>query len=704
MQSPPVIQNLSIQGTSVELYGKVEIKFDLTARYSNPYDYEEIEIKASFRSPEEKTIEVDGFFMEEFQLQTNGSLISGEERFKVRFSPHQIGIWTFQIRVSDKNGTAKSLVQSFVCVEISHPHNHGFVRTNASNYLLHDDGEQYIPIGGNMSWQNNNPFVDYQRWLKEYIATGANFLRLWHTHWGLGIEWKNGWRGFRGLKHYHQINSRYQDWLFDFCADNGIYIMLCLQHHGQVSTQVNPIWTDNPYASVNGGSCEHSWDFFRNEEAILTSKNRLRYIIARWGYARSIMAWELWNEVEWTDNYAQHQAAIKEWCKEIATFIKEQDPYGHLLTTSYAKSANDPDVWSNPHIDLTQTHVYINSPNIERNLSSAVRAYLNDFGKPNLIGEFGLGHDPTKLGMLDPNGIHLHNGMWAGVFGGGLGTAMSWWWDQYIHPQGLYYHFAPLAKVVNKIPFLDKKLRPRKGVIRGAPGTLHMSPTLDWGEIGIGNITIYQDGTLDPKRPSLSRYLYGARWNTQYRNPPTFTVAYSEDGTFAVQTADQSAQSPRIAIWLDGVKLFDQYAKPNTLYKVDISAGLHDIKVENPGTDWISIEAYSVSSLGSLIDAYVLSSEDETAAAGWVLNHQYNHQIVPVQGEPESVSGAELWIEGFAAGTYDVKWYNCQTGEIFRNETVRTVHNTLRFFVPDLLWDAAFVVNEQFVHLTNDPV
>jgi hypothetical protein len=36
---------------------------------------------------------------------------------------------------------------------------------------------------------------------------------------------------------------------------------------------------------------------------------------------------------------------------------------------------------------------------------------------------------------------------------GGLGTGMSWWWDNVVDPEDLYFHFGPVAALVEGIQF-----------------------------------------------------------------------------------------------------------------------------------------------------------------------------------------------------------------------------------------------------------
>ena len=409
---PPVINDVEVMTASVEQYGKFEAGIDLTATYSNPYDYDEITVSVAFVSPNGAMKTVDGFFMQDYNLITaNGNLNpTGIEEFRVRFSPDEVGTWSFTVTVTDATGTITSDGFTFECINISTPVNHGFVRTGQTNYLNFDDGNQYIAIGENIAWQNNNAYLNYKAWLDGLIENGGNFFRLWHAHWGLGIEWENG-NGFQGLRHYKQSNSFYQDWLFDFCAENGIYVMLALQHHGPVSTNVNPNWNDSPYNVANGGPCQSTIEFFTNTEARAHTKNRYRYIVARWGYTRSILCWELFNEVHWTDNFQTNKNLVADWHFEMAEYLKTIDPNNHIVTTSYGDDLTDENVWAHPDFDLTQTHIYINTPNIERALAHGNHNYLSAFGKPTLNGEFGLGGS-ANLANADPDGIHIHNSLW----------------------------------------------------------------------------------------------------------------------------------------------------------------------------------------------------------------------------------------------------------------------------------------------------
>lgn len=693
----PVITAATPLSQTVEQWGKFEVKLDITAAWTNPYDYDEIRVTGTFTDPDGNARTAEGFFMQDYQLnnQTGALTPVANGTFKLRFAPDKPGTWKYNLTCTNTGGTGTFPEQTFTVTPPASAKNKGFVRSNQTNYLHFDDGDQYIPVGENICWQQSNIYTDYKNWLTKLVDNGGNYFRLWHCAWGLGIEWKNGSSGFQGLRKYKQTAAFYQDWLYDYCAENGIYIMLCLHHHGQVSSQVNPNWNDSPYNSINGGPCPNTWDFFTNAAAKNHTRNRLRYVVARWGYSRSILTWELFNEVDWTDQFAAKKGDVSAWHLEMAAFLKDKDPYQHLVTTSYAQESYDPATWNQPDIDFTQTHHYVGTPNLERVLAASIQKYIEDYGKPTLTGEFGLTTTGADLGTTDPDGIHIHNSLWGTLFGGGMGAGATWWWDNYVEPKDLYYHFKPVSAVAQQVPFRAANLMPAPASVSGATADLSLTPTLGgWGALADTAFTI-ENGQVVPAGAALATFLYGSQWNTQFRRPPVFTVNFPQSGPFKVKTGSESGQTPKIAIWLDGVKLLDQNAAPNQTFTINVPAGAHTIKVDNTGTDWITIAAYSFAGLGSAVDAYVLKSEAQNKLAGWVLNNSYNHEYLKSNGLPSPAAGATLQVPGVQNGAYAVRFFNCMTGALQSTQTVTVSNGMMTVPLPEMLWDWAFVAEDQ---------
>ena len=449
----PVFAKVTPSGSVVAQFDLFELNIDLSAAYTNPYDYDDIDVSCQFISPDGRKDTADGFFMQDYSLEMlmGGLTPKGTGSFRVRYAPREPGKWQYRLSCTTRAGTTVGPMLTFECKASPLP---GFIRRNKTPYLSFDNGAQYIPIGENMGWAKTNTYKDYSHWVGRLAANKGNFIRVWMPSWGLGLEWQNGRNGYSGLKHYRQDNAYYLDWLLEFCREKGVYIMLSLDHHGQVSSQVDPNWNENPYNAANGGPCVHTWDFFTNTTARQLIRNRFRYIMARYGYSSTIMSWELFNEVEWTDNFAQHKSEITAWHAEMANWLRSKDMNRHLITTSYASAINDPATWNLPSIDFTQTHYYVASPNLDSVLSSACQSYISSYGKPTLTGEFGLSGDAGNLAAIDPNGIYIHNSLWATLLGGGMGAGLPWYWDNYIDPQNLYTHFLALANFAAGLSFV----------------------------------------------------------------------------------------------------------------------------------------------------------------------------------------------------------------------------------------------------------
>jgi len=682
----PVFNSVSPNTTTPALFDKFELDIHLTATFTNAYDYDHLNVKCIFNAPGGRKDTVDGFFMQDYILNTDGSVTaSGIGSFKVRYAPNETGTWSYTLSCKDTMGTTIQPSQNFLCISSPDP---GFIRKNASNYLNFDNGNQYIPIGENMGWQDNNVVTDYTNWLNKLASNSGNFIRVWMSSWAFALEWKNGSNGFSGIKNYKQTSAYYLDWLLDYCKQKDVYVMLALNNHGQVSSTVNPEWVDNPYNFANGGPAMNTWDFFTNPVAKAFHKNRLRYILARWGYSKNIMCWELFNEVDWTDNFNTYKDNVKDWHLEMADYLKSKDVYKHLVTTSYANNAYDPNTWNGTSIDFTQTHNYIGSPNLESALAGACSDYVAQYNKPTLDGEFGIDASNSSLSTIDPNGIYVHNSIWATAFSGAMGTGMTWWWDTYVDPQNLYIHFKALSQFISTLSLVtDNYKKVTASSSGGGTSDLVLTPGIGFATAGASAFTIDASGAITPSASQLSNYLFGNSFNTQYRSPPTFTVTYPVAGQFKVITGATAGTSPKINIYLDAVSMVDQAGAINSTYSINVPAGAHTIKVDNLGTDWISISSYTFTNIGSALNTYILKSADSKKSAGWVHNKKYNWQYVKDNGAPPIVSGASVIIPGMQNGSYMVQLTNCTSGASLGTVNATASGGNLVIPLPAIAWD-----------------
>jgi hypothetical protein len=448
---------------SVPRYGKFELTLKLEADYENPFDPDQIDLRALFTTPAGRTVTVNGFLDQPFTRRLEGGTEiiepAGEPVWRVRFAPDAIGLWRYQVLAKTPASDAQLAERTFHVTPSDSP---GFIRVSERNPrgFAYDDGSPFFAVGENMGWGGGRGSFDYDDWLMELGKAGGNWIRIWMSSWNCALEWsqhaKGDWRSgqYHGVGRYSLGNAWKLDTILDTAERHGISVMVCFGTYGEFTEGGffnEGQWQANPYNAANGGPCEKPDDFWTSEEARKLYQRRLRYIMARYSHRTSIHSWEFWNEAR----------APAVWVGEMASFMKgtgefrgnPADPHKHLLSTTYG----NPEVWRIPEIDFTQSHPYGKGDisDFAPRAHSDAREHAV-YGKPHLMAEFGIDwrapdtkYDPAGLG------VNLHNAMWASAFSGNAGGAMIWWWDSYIHPSNLYWRFTPLRRFADTVPWAE---------------------------------------------------------------------------------------------------------------------------------------------------------------------------------------------------------------------------------------------------------
>ena len=234
---------------------------------------------------------------------------------------------------------------------------------------------------------------------------------------------------------YNQVDCFMLDKLVESAENNGIYLMLC-------------VLTRDLY--MKHLSDESSEEY---ETAIQYVERFMRYAVARWGYSRSVAAWEYFNEID-------PGLPTNRFYNEVGDYLERTDVYHHLRTTStWHPSAKDCRLGS---LDVAQVHRYMR-PGTDEEYKDEVAVVLDRAqflrkhapNKPALIGEFGLAD--TKWGLSDymkqdSGGVHFHTSLWASAFAETSGTAMFWWWEL-LDQQDAYKHYRPLSAFLTDVYF-----------------------------------------------------------------------------------------------------------------------------------------------------------------------------------------------------------------------------------------------------------
>lgn len=454
-----------IQNEKVEmaLYEK-ELKI---AEGGNPYDTSYMKVYASITSPSGSVIEVPAFWYQDYSINFNTNVniqptgISGvastnpdepqgqevisavgDPHFRVRFTPTEVGKYKVVFKVYKYGTLISTENEKEFNVEKGTKEYKGVLEVDTTNnrtFRFSETLETFVTVGQNTCWftSSTRKTEDYGVWFSNMAENDMNTTRIWMGPWSFCLHWN---------KSYDNFDKAYAaaarlDKMVDYAEEYNIYFMIALLNHGQFSSLVNPQWENNPYNSANGGPCDNPFEFFIKDDVKEIYKNELYYIVARYGYSSNVLCWELCNETDWIDGYSMYSAKFKTWAKEMSSYLKEIDPYHHMVSTSY--KGTDGNGFSLDTIDFSSPHEYAyTNKNLYSNVVKTQENLASKYDKPVFYGEIGLnGENGYNNYQQDPNGVSLHQAMWAGIMGGAAGGAMNWWWDSYVHPYDLYHCF-----------------------------------------------------------------------------------------------------------------------------------------------------------------------------------------------------------------------------------------------------------------------
>jgi hypothetical protein len=448
----------------------------------------------------------------------------------------------------------------------------GFIGVDTDNpaFLKYDDGSTRLNIGENIGW-NTGGIYGWNNYLVKMHNAAANWVRLWSCHYGsdmgVALEWKPGLWGttyFQGAGKPSLQTSLRMDSYVEIAEQNSIAIQFCLQHHGQFSTTTNADWNDNPYNVISGGWLTDPAQYFTDAEAKRLTKHKYRYIVSRWGYSPAIFAWELFNEVQFTDGWNNNPTSVVNWHNEMASYIHSIDPFKHPVTTSSHGSGFE-NLWNLADINLVEVHYYGNDT-IRTFEQTALG--LADFNKPVIMAEFGLGGGPEGSTQPEPyatqlkEGLEMHNGIWSSFLA--KSSAHLWWWDNYIDPCNLYGVYTPLAIYAANEDLADYNLVRAQRAASGAEA-YYASPILSNFDAVTTQFDFYLQVDYFPGMENLSQWLQGS-WHSDLKSDPNFHLTMAAAGNLKihVQEASPWADTQSLRVRVNGAirqlsRRFDQF-------------------------------------------------------------------------------------------------------------------------------------------------
>lgn len=687
----PQIIHYQTTSDTVAALETFEIKVEAQAGYSNPYDPTQVTIMGTMVTPQGDTLSIPGFAMQDFLFQGPDNLIpQGGTVWKIRFSPEYPGLHSWRLMLTDTSGADTTAWQTFICADTLR---NGFVRPGKGLYLEHDRGKQFFPVGENMAWSvPEGTYAAYETWIDSLTSYGGNFIKVMMVPWSLSLEWNN-----TGLGNYtmRQDRARHLDWLLDLCRDKGVYVQLCFMIHDELTSSFNNTWAQNPYNAALGGPCQTPIQFFTDTTAKELFRQRLAYIMARWGHHPAILSWEILSEADRVEAYSSNKAVVTTWLRDISSWLRQNDRHNRMVTAGFAASENDPFFWADTGTAYTQLHIYSMIPDLEAEVYTTALDYIETFQKKYILGEYALSHHPDTVFAYDPDGIAFRNSLWTTALSGSMGCGKTWWWDNYIHPNGHYKHFQGIAGFMQYYGALDEHHLPVCPLILTPDhDTLVVQPRfLDlFAKAPEAVFEVEPGGMLFPISKRLGKYLYGKGFlMAPFRNPPTFKVNYPEAGYFAIHTGNY-VPAPSLSVSIDGVMVWTSVVQPNAVYQVPVDSGFHQILVENAGNDntVCEIEAYHFHPYRSEARAFAIRGQE--SMAGWIQRQDFHWPQWYTQPNPAPLQDAFLVLDDLSDSLYVLEWLDPWTGQPMSATTYQPTGQRLKIPVPPFSHDLAFIL------------
>lgn len=469
--------------------------------YTNPYDSDDIDIEVTFKNlSTQKIFKTTAFYYRGFDYDITSPSYDNLPKvwipnlsdigWRVRFAPPEEGDYVASVRIKCYGNTAHQTIvrhnnaSTFNVIPSS---NDGYLKFNTgSKYMSfsNNSNRTFVPVGYNLIGDYDyNSYTDYpaeyyfnQTHLQNLIGRG-NYVRV--------ATGPNYWVEFDKPGNYdsHQTHMWELDQILKIAEENDVYVLLSLMIWEQFMTGTenayDPFGSDVGYRLSNDGNNqtrdffgEHPYrekyqfgdnvattqgiidntnpltDFFKEVDSKKLLKNKLRYIISRWGYSTHISAYDLLGEIDnvilkrYVDNNGQikryfNQEAelglakeIYDWVDEMTLYLKKIDN-NHLITINKFSHKNLPDeqsqydVFDLQSIDYAAFNDYGSRRNHNVYRLDNVGEAINKYSKPIAIEEIGHANAHHISEMYFPE--NFHNSIWSSAFTGVFGPGAYWY-------------------------------------------------------------------------------------------------------------------------------------------------------------------------------------------------------------------------------------------------------------------------------------
>jgi hypothetical protein len=553
-------------------------------------------------------------------------------------------------------------------------------------------GTLYVPLGGALPWATDSPESYYPKAFADLTSAGLNWSRIWMCHWGqLNLDWVESHHGDQPAIGELSLDvARRWDRVIELAETHGIRLQVVLQHHGQYSTSKDSNWKENPWNTQLGGFLEKPEDFFTNEQARQLTRDKLRYIAARWGYSSAILSWELFNEVMWTNSRrgdAQANQAVAKWHTEMARHLRRYDVQQHLVTTS-DDDLHHP-LWS--AMDYYQPHLY--GANMVLGVQS-LELDPSEIDRPIFYGEIG---DDNMASLTDEqrtSGAVLPTLAWSGLFGQPTQPAQLWNLET-LRQNNRWPEVRSLSGFA-RASGIARQLLPEVAqltVIGGDVAPVVIEPGYYWHQGPDPTITVPLDGRLTPSLMAFRRILTDASAIPAHPFPSKMTLLLDNPAasTASLLVSRVGNHGGSLRVTLNGKWIVDEQwpaAAPqrptpsNLKFPFRLGYGRHTLEIENPsGQDWIDLAGLDLGITAPVLTASSRRGHDRIVL--WV-QHRTN-LLSPLPDEALTATSARIQIPDLRVGSWQVTWWDIAAGRSQISKTIDHRGGPLSLETPQIL-------------------
>jgi hypothetical protein len=272
--------------------------------------------------------------------------------------------------------------------------------------------------------------VDYATFLDWSKAGGSRVARIQLDSLGMGYT-KTGEVDLRWAAQWDQV--------FDKALADGIYILPVFSGWFDWNAGSGySTWKSNPLNLANGGPVKTPAELFQKGSATQNLwMHWMQSLVKRWQGRKNILGWEIFSEVNLASGVTEPSGI--DFVNTAAALIRAADQT-RPVTASMADTGTWSNFYRNTSIDFINIHPYPPSAQLDRQIISGVRNYINAYQRPVLIGESGLNASTPdsadgKITIAKNANLGIQHAIWAAVVSGAMNGRALYWEDSF----GIYF-------------------------------------------------------------------------------------------------------------------------------------------------------------------------------------------------------------------------------------------------------------------------